>query len=163
MENAFDRAACFTMAHEGGAAVSDHAADPGGLTKYGISQRAYPQLNIRALTEDDALAIYRRDYWDKARCGDMPAPVGIAFFDFAFNSGTGRAARALQKILALPEDGIIGPRTLAAVKASHQPDTLALWLNAERLGYLSTLSTWPTFGRGWLRRVLALQNEVGKL
>lgn len=157
----FPRAAAFTMAQEGGAKVSDHAADPGGLTKYGISQRAYPSLDIRALTEAEALAIYKRDYWDRVRGDELPWPLDLALFDFVFHSGSGNAVTTLQRLLGVKADGAVGPVTLAT-SAKSAPVALAHNLNAERLLFLSSLKTWPNFGRGWTRRVLALQAEIGK-
>lgn len=158
----FPRAAAFTMAEEGGAQVSDHAADPGGLTKYGVSQRAYPQLDIRALTEAAALAIYRRDYWDKVRGDELPWPLDMALFDYAFNSGCGNAARTLQRLLNVKADGQVGPVTLAAASNVQNMHRTALDLNAERLLFLSRLKGWPDFGRGWTRRVLSLQSEISQ-
>jgi hypothetical protein len=64
MSEHFERAVAFVLRHEGGY-VND-PRDPGGETKYGISKRAYPRLDIKGLTEADAKEIYRRDYWEKA-------------------------------------------------------------------------------------------------
>lgn len=156
----FERVARFTMAQEGGDRVSDHAADPGGLTKYGISQRAFLDLDIRSLTEEQALTLYRQHYWDKVQGDALPWPLDLALFDYAFNSGPGQAVKDLQRALGTTPDGAIGPVTRAALDR-HDPVAVARDLNARRLFFLGKLSTWPTFGLGWARRVLALQAEIG--
>lgn len=156
----FERAARFTMAHEGGAKISDHAADPGGLTKYGISQKAYPGLDIRALTEERALDLYCHDYWDKIRGDELPWPVDLALFDYAFNSGPNQAIRDLQECLGLTVDGILGRYTLAAVRRNPEPALVARDLNARRLIFLSGLAFWSDFALGWTRRVLDLQRAI---
>jgi hypothetical protein len=72
-------------------------SDPGGLTKFGIDQRSHPGTNIRALTEKQALDIYRREYWDRNRIDSMPEPLGEVYFNACVNCGAGRA----KKLLAL--------------------------------------------------------------
>jgi hypothetical protein len=86
----FEQAYEFTKRWEGGY-VND-PADPGGETKYGISKRAYPDLNIKDLGEEDAKAIYKRDYWDMLNCDNRPLGLGVAVFDTAVNCGLARAA-----------------------------------------------------------------------
>lgn len=153
----FDRAFAITVAQEGG--YSRDPADPGGETKYGISKRAYPDVNIAALTVEDAKAIYRRDYWDRLRCDDLPWPVALATFDFAVNSGVGTAAKKLQAACGAPPDGVIGPLTLARVNTMSGLK-LADELFAQRITYDASLKTWPRFGLGWSRRIIALHREA---
>ena len=101
MEN-FDRCVRAVLSEEGG--LSDHQQDPGGLTKYGISQRAYPNLDIRRLTMDEAIELYRRDYWNPVHGTDLPASLALLVFDSAVNQGVGTAARLLQKAVGVAED-----------------------------------------------------------
>lgn len=82
----FARCIEFVLAEEGGTVNDPH--DPGGLTKYGISQRSYPDVDILRLTLDDATAIYRRDYWDKIRGDELPAGIDLLVFDSAVNQGS---------------------------------------------------------------------------
>lgn len=158
---AFDRALRFTLQWEGG--LVDHPDDPGGLTKYGISQRAYPHLDIRALTKEQAAEIYRRDYWQAARCHELPDAVAVAHFDCAVHCGVGNAARMLQRAARVADDGKIGPVTLAAVKAAD-PKALVAQMLVERVGhYMDIIGRNPklaTFARGWWARVSALAKEV---
>lgn len=160
--SAFDRALAFTLRWEGGY-VND-PRDPGGETKYGISKRAYPHIDIKNLTKEQAAAIYRRDYWDAARCGKLPERVAVAHFDCAVNCGVTAANRVLQRAASAKDDGIIGPATLQAVWDT--PTTVILCrMLTERLGHYLTIignnSTLAVFARGWWNRVAALANEVG--
>ena len=98
----FDRCVRAILSEEGG--LSDHRQDPGGLTKYGISKLAYPNLDIRRLTMDDAIELYRRDYWNPVRGTDLPASLALLVFDAAVNQGAGTAARLLQKAVSVRED-----------------------------------------------------------
>ena len=93
--------------------------DPGGVTKFGISQRSYPNLNIRELTPDDAKAIYQRDYWAPIQGEEFPAGLDLVLLDHAINAGPDRANRLRQGLITTPEDGIMGPVTLAVI-AGHE-------------------------------------------
>jgi lysozyme family protein len=135
------------LLHEGG--YVNHPEDPGGETNFGISKRAYPNLNIRSLTREDAMDIYRRDYWLPIKGDQLPPAVAIYLMDTAVNVGVSRAIRMLQKVVGAVDDGSIGPKTIEAVKAT--PNALQL-LDAARLAYYRRLPTFATFGRGWTRR-----------
>ena len=156
--NYFD--SCFDklISHEGG--LVNNPADKGGLTKYGISQRSYPALDIARLTLADARAIYKRDYWDRAQCDKLPPGVAFDVFDTAVNSGIGQAIRFLQRAAGVADDGNVGPLTLAAV-ARRDPEAVQARFNGHRLDFMSRLSTWPVFGAGWARRVAANLQAVG--
>ena len=138
------------LSNEGG--YVNLRADPGGETNWGIAKRSYPNLNIRALTRDDAIAIYRRDFWDRVQGDKLPHEVAFQALDAAVNHGPGQAVRWLQRAAGVADDGRIGPITLAAI-ASANPSDLVLRFNAERLEFYSNLSTFSTFGKGWTRRV----------
>jgi len=133
----FDRAIGFTLRQEGGY-VHD-PTDPGGETNWGISQRAYPDLDIKNLSRTDAIAIYRRDYWDTIRADELPPATAVALFDWHVHSGA-NAVRALQAIVGAGVDGVLGPMTLAAVKewaAARSDHDLAARLCRERALYLA--------------------------
>jgi len=147
----FEAAVEMVLQHEGGYVYD--ARDPGGETNYGISKRAYPEINIKELTRDDAKRIYKADYWDVVRAGEMPEPIGIAVFDMAVNAGAGTAIRLLQRVVDVADDGIIGPVTIAAV-INKDPHWLAVRYAAERISYYAALSGWQRFGRGWSARVI---------
>jgi len=147
----FDKAVELILRHEGGYVDDPH--DPGGETHFGISKRAYPDLNIKELTRDDAKRIYKRDYWDAIRADEMPMPVAVAVFDMAVNAGVSTAGRLLQRLVGVTDDGVIGPVTLAAVRRTES-DALAVRYAAERIAYYAALKGWNRYGRGWSRRVI---------
>lgn len=154
------RAIDSVLKHEGGYVW--HKSDPGGETNFGISKRAYPNEDIRNLTRDRAAELYHCDYWMKI-CGDeLPAPVAFVVMDAAVNSGVKRAGQWLQQALEIPSDGIIGRQTIAAASADD-PVVLAETICDIRLEFLRRLPTWPTFGRGWQRRVDSVRAEAGLL
>lgn len=145
-ETTFDR----LIGHEGGY-VND-PADPGGETKFGISKRSYPHLDIKNLTRDQAMEIYHADFWVSLEGAD-PA-IKFQLFDFAVNSGIGTALRKLQLVVGVADDGHWGPLSKAALAAMDRNDVLML-LNAERLDYMTRLKNWPDASRGWARRIVA--------
>lgn len=142
----FDR----LMGHEGGY-VFDRR-DPGGETNWGISKRSYPLLNIKALTRDQAKAIYRRDFWDRIQADKLHDGVAFQLFDFAVNSGIETAVRAYQRALGVADDGHFGPLSLRAAQQASESDQI-MRLSAERLDFMRRLSTWPAFGKGWAGRI----------
>jgi lysozyme family protein len=163
MNRNFERAVSLVLQHEGG--YVDHARDPGGATNLGITIGTARRLgidvdgdgdtdkvDIRLLKPADAAKVYRVEYWNKVRGDDLPDGLDYAVFDYAVNSGPGRAARELQRIVGVPADGEIGPVTLAAVQERNAAD-LVERLCDERLDFLRRLNTWDTFGKGWTSRV----------
>jgi lysozyme family protein len=146
----FDEAFIRLIGHEGG--YVDHPDDPGGETKFGISKRAHPTEDIKGMTLDRAKKIYLRDYWGPAGCDAVPDRIKFDLFDMAVNMGTRKAIRALQEACGAEVDGVLGPRTLLALNACPS-GRLAARFNGVRLLLYTNLPTWPTFGRGWARRV----------
>ncbi|MDE2105499.1 MAG: hypothetical protein KGL39_50195 [Patescibacteria group bacterium] len=140
----------FTLDEEGG--LCDTPGDPGGLTNFGISQRAYPDLDIRNLTRAAAETIYGRDYWPKVSGDSLPAGVDLMVFDMAVNAGTRESAMILQRCVGVTADGIVGPLTLLAVKGT---DLIGLIksLRAAQLAFYESLDGWAEFGQGWTVRV----------
>jgi lysozyme family protein len=146
------------LAHEGG--YTNHSADPGGPTNFGITLADYRRhvkpgataADIRAMKVGEAQAIYRAQYWDALRCDELPGGLDYALFDYGVNSGTARAARVLQRMLGTPASGILGDADIAAA-ARHAADELIARICEERLAFLRSLRTWPVFGKGWTRRV----------
>lgn len=122
-------------------------------TKFGISAMAYPHLDIKNLTVEQARAIYLADYWKRAGADQYDGAIGFQVFDSAVNHGIENAVRFLQRAVDVADDGDVGPITLAAVKAQTVTDVL-MRFNAERLEFFTKLSTWDEFGKGWARRVV---------
>ena len=170
--DAFALSLAFVLSREGG--ISDDPADSGGLTKYGISQAAYPHEDIRALTMERAGEIYRRDYWDGLRLDQLPALISLAVFDAAVNCGRSAAGRQLQQAVnalwaepPLVVDGSIGPATINSVQRLDRMDmlsALASELILCRVQYYSDLCArkpdQSKFLRGWIARVIALRQAI---
>lgn len=127
-------------------------ADPGGETRFGISKRAYPHVDIKALTRDQAVTIYRRDFWDRVQGDKLPRAFAFQALDAAVNHGVENAVRWMQRAAGVADDGVIGPVTLGAVGRA-EPADLVLKFNATRLRFYTKLQTFDAFGRGWVNRV----------
>jgi lysozyme family protein len=158
MDRNFQRSLSLVLRHEGG--WSDHKKDPGGATMKGVTLATFrlhvdataTKDDLRNITNAQLATVYRKHYWDAIRGDDLPNGVDYAVFDFAVNSGTSRAARYLQAAVNIRQDGKIGPQTLAAVKGM-MASTLIHEICDKRMDFLRGLKTWPTFGKGWTRRV----------
>lgn len=155
MSGWFERAVEIVLEAEG--VLSEDARDDGGLTKYGISQKAYPALDIRALTRLQAIDIYRRDYWNRVRGDDLAWAFALPVFDCAVNQGAGTAVKLFQKALRVPADGDFGPKTLAVAHASQSPpDAVLARFMAKRVLRYAEHPDWPTFGDGWVIRCFTI-------
>lgn len=159
----------FTLGAEGG--FTKLQSDPGNWTggavgrgelrgtKFGISAAAYPDVDIENLSEQDAAAIYRADYYDKIHGDALALPVALVMFDGAVNAGLRRAVIWLQQAVGQVADGVFGPRTLDAAKAADARD-LAREILSRRIDSYARLAGWSEFGLGWSRRVIALAGEA---
>ncbi len=151
----FDR----LIAREGGAKVVNDPADPGGLTKFGISQKAFPSLDIRNLTYDQAKELYKKIYFEAPALYKLPADIQEMVFDFAVHSGPVEAIQRLQKLVGVQQDGRVGPITVSAVGKLHGPD-LKFAYQRERIAFLiRQCQANPKklkFLLGWIMRVLSL-------
>lgn len=143
---AFDR----LMGHEGG--YVNNPNDPGGETKWGISKRSYPNVDIKALTREKAKEIYRRDFWNRIDADALHDGVAFQSFDFAVNSGIETSVRYLQRAVGAVDDGHWGPKSQAAYALLTETDII-MRLNALRLRYMTQLSNWPNASKGWARRI----------
>ena len=145
---------CFEklIGHEG--CYSNNPKDPGGETKWGVSKRAHPSLDIGSLTLDDAKKLYKRDYWERAQCDRLHPDLAFQVFDGAVNSGIGNSIRWLQEASGVAVDGVVGPLTLRKV-GDMEPSIIIARYNGVRLKFMASLSTWDVFGRGWARRIAA--------
>ena len=156
MSHAFDNAFQRLLSMEGG--ISNVTEDHGGLTKYGISQRSYPNLDIANLTEDQAKAIYKTDFWDALKLDQIiDSSVASAIFDTAVNFGQPKAIRIIQGIAGVTVDGIIGPKTLTAINSATAPIFIAMLVLSRiehRVDVCLHDPSQKTFIIGWLRRDL---------
>lgn len=158
----FNDALAVILRHEGG--YVKHPRDPGGMTNLGITRRVWEEYTGKPATEADMRAltpakvgpVYRKNYWDRLKCDNLPHGLALCVFDFGVNAGVSRSARYLQKMVGVTVDGLIGPGTLGAVRAfvvRHGTAEAVRQFQQLRRDYYRQLGTFPTFGRGWLRRV----------
>lgn len=160
------------LQHEGG--FSNDAQDPGGRTNLGVTQAVYEkwighkvdEKIMRGLTPQLVGPLYKKEYWAKVRGDELPIGLDLSVFDFAVNAGVSRAGRYLQRVVGLPaeqQDGVVGPKTIAAttefVRNKGLLRTIERYADARR-EYYPRLPHFPRFGRGWMRRVEEVEKEA---
>lgn len=131
----FDTAMSVVLNHEGG--FINNPDDKGGPTNFGITEPALatykgmivsPQ-DIINLTKDEAVLIYKQEYWDKMKLDQLKSTaLSTIIMDLAVLRGVPTVVRDLQHILALPMDGIMGPQTINTVNFSIVPRFIGLQL-----------------------------------
>lgn len=150
----FDEAFDALLRHEGG--YSDHAADPGGKTRWGVTEAVARAEGYAGEMKDYPLAeakkIYKKRYWDALRLNDVRGELRFDLFDAAVNSGVAQSVKWTQRILHVTDDGIMGIVTLNALATVNAAKFLAKF-NGQRLLFMTSLSSWSSFGRGWARRI----------
>lgn len=162
----FARSLSKVLVHEGG--YSNNKADPGGETMKGVTQRVYDEyrrsigvepMPVRNISNSELQAIYRKRYWDLARCDKLAPGVSYVVFDGAVNSGVAQSVKWLQRALQAMGlyqggiDGIIGQGTLLAAASVNDNDALVARICERRMAFLKALKTFKTFGKGWMARV----------
>lgn len=167
----FDAAIAVVLQHEDPGLTGAVTVDDGGMTRWGISKRAYPSLDIARLSLRDAEAIYRRDYWTPLNCDAInDQNVATKVLDMGVNMGIAVAARLLQRAvnscwaspippLPLAVDGAVGPLTLKAVNETAPADVIAQLRSLSADHYRAIVALDPMkYGRywkGWLARAQA--------
>ena len=157
--SSYDEALRRLLLHEGG--YTNHPADPGGPTNFGITIHDYRRYvkpdataaDVKAMKVEEAKSIYRAKYWDAQRCDELPAGVDYAVFDYGVNSGIGRSKKVLQRVVGVTADGVLGPADDAGRSRRRSEERSSSAICDERLRFLKRLRTWPVFGKGWGRRV----------
>lgn len=168
MKENFEVALKHVFASEGG--YSDDPHDNGGATNHGITigewQRwvGHPvsKADMRALTKDQVIPLYRKRYWDAVRADELPTGLDYLLFDFGVNAGPSQAIRTLQRSLGVTADGILGPITLGAIKAQDPHDLIDKFSDAKEAFYRS-LNSFQYFGKGWLNRVAYVKEIASKM
>ena len=154
----FSRCFAWLLEHEGGF-VADPLDNDGGCTNLGCTKRTYEDWigrsvtvdEMRALTPDDVEPIYRARYWKPVQADLLPHGLDWMLFDWAVNSGPRTASKALQRLVMVRDDGVIGPNTMDAM-ARCETRRLIDGLHQERADFYGGLSTFHRFGKGWMRR-----------
>jgi lysozyme family protein len=164
----YDAALRRLLAHEGG--YVNHPSDPGGPTNFGITLADYRRYvkpgataaDVKTMKLAEAAQIYRAKYWGAMRCDELPAGVDYCVFDYCVNSGTGRVPKVLQRLTGSSVTGRMDDALVRAVKA-RDPRTMVAAVCDERMRFLQGLKTWPTFGKGWARRVREVRAAASAL
>lgn len=158
----FQRSMQRVRGHEGG--FQDDSRDRGNWTsgvigkgelkgtKYGISAMTYPAEDIKNMSFERACELYYRDWWIPLNLNRFPAVLRYQLLDGAIHHGQHSTNRLLQRAVGAVDDGVVGPKTIAAV-GSVEPQDLPLLFLAERLDFMTNVKTWPEYGRGWARRI----------
>lgn len=167
----FDDCLAVILGNEGG--VSNNPIDTGGLTNMGITQPVYddyrahhglPLQPVTFVTLDEASAIYLASYWTPARGQSLEQPVDLCMLDMAVNSGVYRAARLLQQCVGVVQDGILGPKTLAAA-AKVDPLKLAADYCSARVAFVQGIVAanpeQRIFLNGWINRINHIRHVCG--
>jgi len=164
----FEISFLFVMKWEG-----KESFDTGGYTKWGISQNANPNIDVKQLSLNQVRQIYRKRYWDRLSLDMLPTKIAIAIFDMGVNLGTTRAARFLQRTInevlhkkILKVDGIIGEKTIEVCRIVHRIgklDRLLLELFSKRIKFYYKLSgkrKYKKYYKGWINRVSDLMSYI---
>lgn len=157
MKENFHDCLIMLLHHEGG--FVNMKEDPGGMTNLGVTRAVYEtwlgrevsEQEMRDLQPEDVKDLYKNNYWDKCKCDDLPSGLDWAVFDWAVNSGTGRSAKAVQKVCGAEQDGAIGPKTLALVEGQNTKYMIEEF-GRIRQDFYESLKHFKTFGKGWTRR-----------
>lgn len=156
----FDRAMDWILEAEG--PDTNDPNDPGGYTRFGISKRAHPDVDVPNLTRGAAERIYRRDYWNPIQGESLPPVLAFVLFDAAVNQGVKRAVLLFQEALGVQKDGVVGPRTVASARELDMA-ILSLFLRLRARAYIDLAVMKPKFYRyldGWLTRLFNVQQRA---
>lgn len=158
----FEECLARVLKHEGGY-VND-PLDSGGRTNLGVTQRVWEEFvghpvseaDMRALTPPKVAPMYKIKYWNPSYCAVLPKGLDYVVFDFAVNAGTGRSVKTLQSAIGCVADGVIGPKTMAAINGANPKDLIAKFSDARADFYQGIVARKPDqarFIKGWLNRV----------
>lgn len=171
MTSKFDRCHEITARWEGG--WSDHSRDPGGKTNWGVTQatlskylgRSATTTEIRSLTKAKAEIIYKEMFWAPVGGEELPPGIDLCVYDFGVNSGPSRGVKSLQTAVGVKADGWVGEETLKAIDRKDRRELINT-LCDRRLAFMKQCRgkdgklLWPTFGKGWSRRVADIRERA---
>jgi lysozyme family protein len=144
--------------HEKG--FSDYPFDAGGMTNLGVTKKTWEawvkrpvdEAEMRSLTPEKVMPLYKTKYWDACKCDQLPLGIDYAVFDFAVNAGVSRASKTMQSALGTAADGIVGPATIG-VATNADPDEFLEKFSKLKEQFYRSLQLFDVWGKGWLRRV----------
>lgn len=161
----FDKALALVLKSEGGYVWDKR--DPGGETNLGVTKAAWSNYlkrpiedgEMAKLTVADVTPFYKAMYWNVCNCDGLPIGVDYAVFDFAVNAGCGRSIKTLQKALGTTPDGVLGSISLELIRQAN-PLALLDEFSQAKTAFYKSLTTYPTFGKGWLSRIASVQTNA---
>lgn len=172
----WDKSFNLLIQSEGG--FTDDARDPGnrlpdgrsGCTMWGCTQTNWEAYvghkvthdDMRALTKEDVKPLYKTKYWDAVAGDQLPLGVDYAAFDFAINAGPKQSRILMQRALGVADDGAFGPKTLEAIQAADKAILLPKFSEA-KVAFYRSLKTFPTYGKGWLKRVEEVEKTASAM
>lgn len=166
MKDNFNECFKLLMISEGG--YSNHKDDPGGKTKFGITEQTWidynkssfsrSNLRIADISQTMAKKVYKKEYWDKSKCEQLPPGVDYCVFDAGVHSGVPQSVKWLQQCVRVKDDGIIGKDTLKECEYCLPWHVIDEFCNI-RLIFLKSLKTWEVFGKGWNSRVESVKED----
>jgi lysozyme family protein len=169
MQTNFETSFGCVIKSEGGYVNDPH--DAGGETNLGVTKaawaaylgRAVQDGEMKALTVDTVKPFYKKMYWDKMHCDELPKGLDYAAFDFAVNAGVGQSSKFIQRCVGAKDDGSIGPATLALVTKAD-PRMLLLGFTNQKVtfyrGLVEKNVTQEKFLKGWLARATEVENKA---
>lgn len=157
------------ISHEGG--YVKRPSDPGGETKYGISKRAYPYVDIKNLTQAQAGKFYHKDYYLKSKIYLLPHHLQYLVLDYCINSGNPRAIKHLQEVIGSEADGLLGKKTVSKLRGYLKKE----WKNetgdqkflrkyrGKRIGFMAQTTIFWEYHKGWLKRINKCEEHALKI
>jgi lysozyme family protein len=154
---------CETPAQRRATGYVNDPDDAGGETKFGVAKNANTDLDIKALTWDDAKEVYYKRYWLGGSCDHMPSRLAVLHFDGCVNHGIKKAGMFLQRAVGTTPDGDVGPATLAKVAVAHELETCGKVCDFRAQFYRDIVTNKPVQAKylnGWLRRINEMRTFV---
>ena len=166
MQNNFQKCLELVLKSEGG--WVNNPKDPGGETNLGVTKKVWQEWighevkTMQGLTPTDVAPMYQAKYWMACYANQLPIGVDYMAFDAAVNMGAGRSVKLLQECLGCVPDGTIGPRTMQLIDGKDPKDVVEAF-SQRKIGFYESLPTFPTFGKGWLKRVEDVKQNALKM
>ena len=166
MQNNFLESVKYVLQSEGG--FVNNPKDPGGATNMGVTKASWISFvkkpvhdnDIKNLTSIDVIPFYKKRYWDICLCDNLPSGIDYCIFDYAINSGPIRSVETLRRLIGLEHVGAFDKKNIESYfKQNEDNKVLIKKICSQRLSFLQSLKNYETFGKGWLNRVLMVQEK----
>jgi lysozyme family protein len=162
----FMKSVKYVLQSEGG--YVNNPKDPGGPTNLGVTKASWTSFlkkpvndnDIKKLTVDDVIPFYKKRYWDICLCDNLPLGIDYCVFDYAINSGPIRAVETLRRLIGLEHVGAFEKKNIESYFKENKDNIILIKkICSQRLLFLQSLKNYEVFGKGWLNRVLMVQEK----